>query len=308
MQPRHLAFILTIVPLLLFAQSPPQKLIFVSDTQSPIWFEKIYVEYNDNEAATQKIFSSILEESNLTAVIHAGDITAYGSSRDKWEPVLPFLDSLRARSVPFVAAKGNHDYMFSSAPAMENFREYITGSPSDYSLSRFGPVAVIFLNSNFSKLDDSTIVRQNEWYAATLSKCDADSTVRFICCVNHHSPFTNSAIVSGSEEVQKYFLPEFYHSRKARLFVSGHAHRFEHFRNGGKDFLVIGGGGGLLHPRKSSELLTDLSIAGEEGRFFHYVRCLVGNDSLSFEIVKVASGSAHGEVVYTMSVTMPDNP
>ncbi len=308
MRHRHIALILAIIPPLLFAQSPPQKLIFVSDTQSPIWFEKIYMEYNDNEAATQKIFSSILEESGLTAVVHAGDITAYGSSRDKWEPVLPFLDSLRARSVPFIAAKGNHDYMFSSAAAMENFQEYVPGSRLDYSVSRFGPVAVILLNSNFSKLDDSTIDRQNEWYASTLSKCDADSTIRFICCVNHHSPFTNSAIVSGSGEVQKNFLPAFYRSTKASLFLTGHAHRFEHFQNRGKDFLVIGGGGGLLHPRKSSELLTDLSTAGEEGRFFHYVRCLVGEDSLSFEIVKVTSTSTPGEVVYTMSITKPKNP
>lgn len=307
MGPRHLALIATIIPLLLFAQ-PPQKLIFISDTQSPIWFEKIYMEYNENEGATQKIFSSILEESNLAAFIHAGDITAYGSSRDKWEPVMPFLDSLRTRSIPFIAAKGNHDYMFSSEKAMENFREYVPGSPSDYSVSRFGPVAVILLNSNFSKLDDLTIDRQNKWYVSTLSMCDADSTIRFICCVNHHSPFTNSAIVSGSEEVQKNFLPAFYHSTKARLFITGHAHRFEHFRNRGKDFLVIGGGGGLLHPKKSSELLTDLSTAGEEGSFFHYARCLVGEDSLSFEIVKVTATSAHGEVVYATSITMPKNP
>ena len=306
MRNRRLALLPFFFPLVLLAQQ--QRLVFVSDTQSPIWFEKIYMEYNENELTTQRIFSSILKEPHLTAVIHAGDITAYGSSRDKWERVLPFLDSLRARSIPFIAAKGNHDYMFSSEQGMENFRKYVPGSPSDFSLSKFGPVAVILLNSNFSKLDDSTMQRQNEWYASTLSQCDADTTIRFVCCVNHHSPFTNSAIVSGSEEVQKNFLPAFYHSTKARLFVTGHAHRFEHFRNRGKDFLVIGGGGGLLHARRTSELLPDLSTAGDDGWFFHYVRCLAGEDSLTFEVVKMTSRSSDGGVVYTLSIAMPKNP
>ena len=42
-------------------------------------------------------------------------------------------------------------------------------------------------------------------------------------------------------------------SVKARLFISGHAHIFEHFIVNGKNFLVIGGGGGLYHPIKTNK-------------------------------------------------------
>jgi hypothetical protein len=44
------------------------------------------------------------------------------------------------------------------------------------------------------------------------------------------------------------------------LFLSGHCHGFEHYKIGGKDFMVIGGGGGLHQPLKQGEgCLPDLA-------------------------------------------------
>jgi len=293
--------------LLLFASSVVAQtdsalstLVFLSDTQAPLWFEKLYLKYYDNEKATQNIFSSILKERNLAAVIHCGDITAYGMSRSRWKAALPFMDSLKTKSIPFIAAKGNHDYYFFSARAMRNWEEYVPDGKKEYSLHKLGNTAVVVLNSNADEIEDTTKEQQKNWYASILQSCDEDSSIRFIITVLHHSPFTNSTMVTGSSFVQKDFLPAFYASLKSKLFISGHAHRFEHFRKKEKDFLVIGGGGGLFHDKRTENPHEDLHKG--DGKFFHYVKCNVYRDSLSLNVIKVESHPTEINPVYQLKI------
>jgi hypothetical protein len=283
------------------ADGVSRKIVFVSDTQAPFWFEKIYLRSDHNRRATKQILGSILRENDLAAVIHAGDITEEGSSKKKWEAFRPFLDSLHDRGIPFIAARGNHEYMMSATEGMRNFASFVPSSVADYSLHIQGSVALLILNSNFSRLPDSVVTAEAAWYASMLDSLDADSAISFIVTVSHHPPFTNSTVVSPSRDLQKRFLPAFYHSAKSALFVSGHAHRFEHFRKEGKDFLVIGGGGGSFHPKKSNPDEADLYDGGGGGRFFHYVRCLAACDSLSLEVVKVNPGSDATEIAYRLT-------
>ena len=280
--------------------SLPTSLVFLSDTQAPMWIEKLYLKDYGNEKATQNIFSSILKEKNLAAVVHCGDITAYGMSRSKWKAVLPFIDSLKTKSIPFIAAKGNHDYYFFSGRALARYEEYIPDGKNEFSIHQFGNTAIVALNSNFEELEDSTREQQQAWYASTLQQCDADSSVHFIITVAHHSPFTNSTMVSGSSFIRKDYLPYFYASPKSKLFVGGHAHRFEHFRRKGKNFLVIGGGGGLFHDKRTENPLVDLHK--DDGKFFHYMKCSMYRDSLAFDIVKVESHSSEAATAYRFVV------
>ena len=201
-----------------------------------------------------------------------------------------------------MVAKGNHDSMFFAKSAAENFDRYLPGSASDYSARKFGHVEILVLNSNFSQMEDSSIAHQNEWYRSMLTVGDSDSSVHFIITVDHHPPITNSAVISASDEVRRNFLPYFFDSKKSVLFVTGHAHRFEHFREKEKDFLVVGGGGGLLHKKRTTNITPDLYLGADEGRFFHYVRCKVAADSLTFEVMKVTADSIPSNVVHRFSI------
>jgi predicted phosphodiesterase len=129
-----------------------RRVIFISDTQTPIWAEKLFLRSYDNERATQTIFASILAEEKTDAVVHAGDITGHGWLRGSWKPVLPFIDSLRARSIPFMAAKGNHDYYFLPPWGMKRFGEYIPNSTTDFSRHNYGDLSIFILNSNGDRL------------------------------------------------------------------------------------------------------------------------------------------------------------
>jgi len=100
-----------------------------------------------------------------------------------------------------------------------------------------------------------------------------DPTISSIIVGCHHPPFTNSKIVSSSDEVRDLFVSDFLTTEKCKLFISGHAHTIEHFIVSEKHFMVIGGAGGLQHPVEQTEpeyddrFQSDLLL-----RPFHYAR------------------------------------
>jgi hypothetical protein len=157
-------------------------------------------------------------------------------------------------------------------------------------------VAVVLLNSNFSKLSKTENAQQLSWYKDILKKLDADSTIQFIITACHHSPYTNSKIVGPSTAVQQKFVPPFLESKKSRLFLSGHCHGFEHYSVKGKDFLVIGGGGGLHQPLKQgNETLPDLAL--DYKPLFHYLTIRRIKEDLeltSFQLKNDFSGFEEG--------------
>lgn len=299
----HSIIRLCIAALFLPAMLCPQDnrtVILLSDTQTPIWAEKLFLRSSDNDRATQKIFASILAEKQIDAVIHAGDITGHGWLRSSWKPILPFIDSLRARYIPFIAAKGNHDYYFIPPWGMKHFGEYIPNGTTDYSRHTFGDLCILVLNSNYDRLTIEAQQQQRRWYDEALREAERDPAVRTVMTVAHHSPYTNSAMVSGSYVMRKDYLPLFMSSQKSRLWIGGHAHRFEHFRKNGKDLVVIGGGGGLFHRKKTEEIEDDLHM--DDGMFFHYLRCSVSIDSLVLNVVRIFPDSTAQRSVYRQSI------
>jgi hypothetical protein len=131
-------------------------------------------------------------------------------------------------------------------------------------------VAIVLLNSNFSAMSLTGITNQNNWYQAKLNALDIDPAIKMIIVGCHHSPYTNSTIVTPSQGVRLNFVPPFIKSKKAVLFLSGHSHNFESFKMQGKHFLVIGGGGGLHQPlRANNDKMHDL--AADYKPEFHYL-------------------------------------
>ncbi|MEO6849787.1 MAG: hypothetical protein ABI203_08010, partial [Mucilaginibacter sp.] len=70
--------------------------------------------------------------------------------------------------------------------------------------------------------------------------------------------------------VQQKFVAPFLKSKKCVLFISGHSHNYEHFKVDGKQFLVIGGGGGIHQPLYTDRQKTP-DISGNYKPMFHYV-------------------------------------
>lgn len=261
------------------------RVAFVSDTQSPLFPETIRLSRNNNELARSRIFDSILRF-RPNSVFHLGDLVSLGFYDPSWEAIDAFLDQLNPLGIEFHPVLGNHEQMLFTREGESNFQKRFPHASRTGYLRRAGPLAVILLNSNFGSLTDDERAKQLSWYRQTLERLDKDRTVVLVAVACHYSPYTNSTIVSPSEGVQEVFVPPFLESAKARIFLSGHAHAVEHFRFRTKDFLVIGGGGGLQHPllTGSESRWQDLFPQRTEKRMFHYVEGLVTGTSTTFTV------------------------
>ncbi len=251
------------------ADSTRDALYFVSDTQQPMLAEKILLKSNHNLEATADIFAAILKD-RPKSLYMLGDVVALGFANHKWKKVDRFLDSCRKEGTAVCGVLGNHEVMGRRKKGERNFQKRFPMNVNTGYVSVTDSVAVVLLNSNFNALSAAEENLQREWYKATLAGLDSADSIKavIVCC--HHAPFTNSKIVKCCSKVQDQFVPEYIQSKKAQLFITGHAHAFEHFKMKGKDFLVIGGGGGLHQPLSNADAsLSDIAI--DYKPMFHYL-------------------------------------
>jgi UDP-2,3-diacylglucosamine pyrophosphatase LpxH len=231
-----------------FAQESQQhSIVMISDTQAPMWVEKLFLKQDHNEKATAILFDEIvkLKPENLFIL---GDVTSWSAKEKKWRAMDTYLSSCRNSGVTVTALLGNHDVMGSVKKGVRNFKKrFPKNTPTGY-YQIVDSIAFVLLNSNFKKMKQTEIDVQQKWYKETLDSLDKNNGVKLIIVSCHHAPYSNSKIVGSSQEVQKHFVPFFINTGKCKLFITGHSHAFEHFIQSGKDFLVIGGGGGIHQP------------------------------------------------------------
>jgi hypothetical protein len=121
--------------------------------------------------------------------------------------------------------------------------------------------------------------RQDEWYRRTLAEADSMPEVHSIIVCCHHSPYSNSKMVGSSPAVQEHFVEPYLKARKTSLFISGHAHLYQHFMNADKHFFVIGGGGGLHHPLNKSAG-PHVCLEPDYDPLFHFLTVQMCNGAL----------------------------
>lgn len=256
-----------------------QDILFLSDTQAPMWVERLVLRTHQNKKATITIFDEIVRLK--PAVLYwLGDIVSLGYRSNKWRIIDQFLAKCTAVGTAVYAIMGNHDVMGRPRKGAKNFQlRFPEHSPTGY-VKVTDAIAVIMLNSNFSILSVADLVKQQTWYEQTLKDLDEDPAVKVVIVTCHHAPYSNSKLVGSSKLVQQRFVPAYIQSQKARLFITGHSHAFERYQFEGKTFLVIGGGGGLKQPLNvSPSRLPDL--ATDYKPLFHYLSVKREGDGLS---------------------------
>jgi len=282
-----------------------EEIVFISDTQEPIWIETILLDRNNNLIARDLIFKEIVRN-NPRKVIHLGDIVAFGYKDESWKPIDNYLDKLLEKNIGFYPTLGNHELLLFSDAGEEQFnKRFPFYSKTGYSINN-GETEIILLNSNFSKMTEEEIEKQQSWYKNKLDELEKNSTISAIVIGTHYPPFTNSKIVSPDEDVQKLFVPLFLKSKKGKLFISGHCHAFEHFKQKGKDFLVIGGGGGLQQPLYVGDEAKWKDGYDSENplRMFHYLNYKVENDTICITLKILEKNFSKFENSYRITIPL----
>lgn len=303
MMPFLLSFFVTIVKSQADTLVSSKEIVFVSDTQAPLWLETIIRKTHNNATATKKIFGDISKR-NPAVVYILGDVVSLGYSNKQWKPIDVYLDSLRSKGVSVNAILGNHEVLLFAKNGQKKFQQRFPNHINTGYTNTVDSVAVVLLNSNFNKLSATENEYQIKWYKQTLENLDADPSILFIITTCHHSPYSNSKIAGSTKSVQKKFVSSFFLSKKSLLFLSGHSHNFEYFRQGEKDFLVIGGGGGIHQPLyEGKKALPDLSASYNP--MFHYLSIHRFSNSLQVTSVFLKpdfTGFLEGE---KLSITLP---
>lgn len=245
------------------------EIALISDTQEPMDMERMIYRSNQNKTATRHLFEDIYAR-KPKALFLLGDVVALGYQQKRWERMDVYLDSLRKNNIQVHALLGNHDLMISPAKGEAVFRERFPDMVNTGFVETVDSISFVMLNSNFKQLSARQRSVQDSFYRATLDLLDKDSAVKFIVVCCHHAPYSNSRAVGSNKQVQERFVKPFMRSSKAKLFVTGHSHAFEHFKIEGKDFLTIGGGGGLHH-RLNRSASRIASLAENYAPEFHYL-------------------------------------
>ena len=259
--------------------------IVVGDVQIRGFWEMLLFREN-NRAAVKALFQKIAGESPAFLLI-LGDLTYSGGSKSKWEDFDALARPVHDAGIPVYPLPGNHEYFGDEDVFLEEYfsRFPITHGSLWYSV-RWKDVGMITLNSNFDKLESKQVVEQGKWYLSEMERMQRDSGIAVIVVSCHHPPYTNSTIVHDDRSVQETFVPAYLATPKAKLFLTGHCHSYEHFRIDGKDFVVSGGGG----PRQNLEAPPPNSVKqdlfhGGSRRDHHFCRVSRPGDVLRVEMI-----------------------
>ena len=254
-----------------------REIIFISDTQQPLGAEKILHAHTHQNPAATKVLLTHIARQKAKNIFMLGDMVGLGKTDKMWNLIDTFLVTTKHNGQNVYAVLGNHEVMFNTKKGVGNFEKRFPAQSVRYARI-IDSVAVIMLNSNFKKLTPQAVSEQDSWYKNTLNAYDTLPSVKgvIVCC--HHAPFTNSTIVNSNKQVQEKFAVPFYRSKKGNIFLSGHSHNFEHFNIHGKDFFVIGGGGGLHQPIAKNAKMVDIAKSYKPN--FHYFSVSRENNTL----------------------------
>jgi predicted MPP superfamily phosphohydrolase len=266
------------------AEVAGQHFSVVGDLQGTMLVERLVCR-EDNRAERQQLLPEIAR-TRPAFVVMLGDLVSWGASASDWSELDEQTTLLRRMNVGVLAVPGNHDYY-----GGERLRRYFARLPHlhrhRWYERRYGALALIFLDSNAGRLRRYEWREQQRWYEATLSRLDADPSVRGVLVFLHHSPWTNSSVVDDDGDVLSTFVPAFRRKKKTMAMLSGHAHGYERFEAWGKALIVSGGGGGPRGPllTGSQRRHPDEMFAGPALRNFNFLELTQLRSGLHTEVV-----------------------
>jgi predicted MPP superfamily phosphohydrolase len=256
---------------------------------------EVWRESNDLER--EKIIGSIAAEApDFVALL--GDLVFRGSSPAGWSRFDRLAAPLSENRIPVLPVLGNHEYWIKPKQAMANFfARFPRLDGRHWHAARYGPLAIVGLDSNIRFLPRSEWDVQREWFRRQLAAADADSEVRGLLVLVHHPPYTNSTVTPDEIHVQQTFVPPFRESAKTMAMLSGHVHSYERFHRDGKVYVVAGGGGGprVRLAEGARRRHEDDLFEGPAVRHFHYLLAKVGAEGIEVEMKGIPKGGREFE-------------
>jgi hypothetical protein len=279
--------------------------VVVGDFQRTAPILEFWREQNDAERA--RIVSAIANlHPDLLAM--TGDCVFDGGSDAEWSAFDALVAPLHAEGLPAFAAFGNHEYWRGGRAAEARvFPRFPLDAGRHWFSIAFGPLRFVVLDGNADHLSGDQWRSQIEWYLGALRELDLEPSVRGIFVLVHQPPYTNGIVTTDDMDVQRAFVQPFLESRKTLGMLSGHVHSYERFVQGGKTFVVSGGGGG---PRAevatgSARRHTRDEFDGPALREFNFTVYSVNPWGIDARVMGLGKGGSEVHVMDLFSMRWP---
>lgn len=239
-----------------------------------------------NVAQKKRILAAVAgERPDFVAML--GDLVFRGSWVREWRDFDRETEPLREIGVPVLPIMGNHDCWVSARPALA-LRSYFSRFPDlggrRWYEVRYGPLALLFLDSNAGQLGEKAWDAQMAFLDERLAAAAADADVRGVLVMIHHPPFTNSPEGALEKVLHRSVLPRFTASPKTMAMLSGHIHHYERFAKGGKTYVVTGGVGPPVRGTPTRKRHPDDLFEEPGRRYFHYLMGALEEGGVAFEM------------------------
>ncbi|MGA2915190.1 MAG: metallophosphoesterase [Sedimentisphaerales bacterium] len=234
-----------------------------------------FIVFGDNHAGlffhdvtTLKLISHINREDRfgkmpIDFVLNTGDVTLCG----KPSQFLAFKKEQKLIKYPLFAAIGNHENKENKL-----FEKYM--GKTEFAFADRNSYFIIIDNTE-NELTDN----QFEWF----EKCLIEGQKYEHIFVVAHKPafipyFQSRQVTVKSGRKWAYKFRNLCTKYKVDMVFSGHYHMFKHEKIDGVDYIATGGGGGTI----------PIEIPESDGGYFHYVRVVVDNRYVGYEVRKVS--------------------
>jgi len=226
---------------ILYSETDPdiKSVGILSDTQRTLWVERFLLRRPQMSNIREKIREKLL--SKLPEILFLnGDLTANGCSEKHWRDWDQWISPIIECGVKLYPVMGNHDYSLWKSRGIRNFSRRFPSFtiPFWYTVCVKG-VAFLVLDSNRGCIGVRAWRHQLQWFSDEIQRLDQDPKVSQIQVLSHHSPLR----VQRFKNHQEIFL----RARKTQTWISGHEHSYTRQRQGEKEWIVWGGGGGPPH-------------------------------------------------------------
>ncbi len=218
-------------------------------------------------------------------LVHTGDMVAVGDEEDDWKSFFDVENPLLRDRCVF-ASIGNHELLGDKGVGAAAFLRYFAistdsgkDSPKLYGSMRWGNTRFFLLNA----MDDWS-GEARAWLKDELDRAASEAGLVHRFAVLHHGPHS-SGPHGGNERLHKNGVLPILKEGKVDLIFAGHDHAYERGTGDGLKYVVSGGAGAPLYPRKSKDAATAMFES-----VHHFVEVSVDGDKVDL-VAKRASGS-----------------
>jgi MYXO-CTERM domain-containing protein len=244
----------------------------------------VYGDSRSDPAAHAAVVRAILATPS-DFLVHTGDMVARGDEEDDWKSFFDVENPLLRDRCAF-ASIGNHELLGDNGSGAAAFLRYFASPdeggkdrPKLYGSVRWGNTRFFLLNA----MDDWS-GEARAWLKDELDRAANEPGLAHRFAVLHQGPHS-AGPHGGNERLHKNGVMPILKEGKVDLILAGHDHTYERGTGDGIKYVVSGGAGAPLYPRKTKDSETAVFES-----VHHFVEVTVDGDKVDL-VVKRASGS-----------------